>query len=160
MKLSKFAQIMTALTFFTLFATTAAAGDAARGEYRDFSKMIPDATMEFDVKSFKLLVGGSLGSGTLHYQGKIYPLEVKALSAGGIGYREVRGTGKVYGLKNVEDFSGTYGGGVLSGTAGKAGAGGATFENTKNVVLQIQLLESSGLQLAASLTGVEIEFAE
>ena len=98
-------------------------------EFRDFSKMTPSATMDFDITSVKLIAGASWGTGNLHYQDKVYPLKVKAGSAGGIGYRSFKGTGKVYDLNKLEDFPGLYAGGAVGATAGTKGGGGIEVEN-------------------------------
>lgn len=128
-------------------------------EYRDFKNMKPSGTLTFEVKSLKLLVGGSWGKGTLDYQGKSYPLKVVAITAGGVGYRSIKGTGEVYNLNNLNDFEGIYQGGVAGATIAKKGGGITTLENTKRVVLQAKVTDSSGAQLSISLSGVEIEFA-
>ena len=96
----------------------------------------------------------------MSYQGRDYPLKVKALAAGGIGYREVKGSGNVYDLKRLEDFSGTYGGGTVGATAGTAGAGRITLENGKGVVIQAKVTDSKGAQLSLSLGGIEIALVE
>jgi len=143
-----------------LVASMAAIADqkAADEEYRDFSKMTPSATMDFDVTSVKLIAGASWGTGNLHYEGKVYPLKVKAGSAGGIGYRSMKGTGKVYELKKLEDFPGIYGGGTAGATIGNKGGGDSTIENGKGVVIMATATDSSGAQLALSLGGIQIEF--
>ena len=94
----------------------------------DYSKMTPSATMDFDITSVKLIAGASWGTGTLHYQGKSYPLKVRAGSAGGIGYRSMKGTGKIYKLNKLEDFAGIYGGGSAGATVGTKGGGVSTIE--------------------------------
>ena len=43
-------------------------------------------------------------------------------------------------------------------TAANKGGGVATLENMKGVVLQLEVTDSKGLQISASLGGVEIEF--
>jgi len=129
-------------------------------KFTDYSKMTPSATMEFDITSVKLIAGASWGTGTLHYQGKSYPLKVKSGSVGGIGYRSMKGTGKVYELKKLEDFAGIYGGGTAGATVGKKGGGASTIENGKGVVIKASATDSSGAQLALSAGGIEIAFAE
>jgi hypothetical protein len=114
--------------------------------------------MDFDVTSVKLIAGASWGTGTLNYQGKSYPLKVKSGSAGGVGYRTVKGAGKVYELKKLEDFPGIYTGGTAGATIGNKGGGASTIENGKGVVIQATATDSSGAQLALSVGGIEIEF--
>jgi hypothetical protein len=135
-------------------------GTAAFAEerYIDFDKETPSATVEFNAKSIKLLAGATWGSGVLHYQGKDYAIKVVALTLGGVGYQEIDGKGDVYFLNKLEDFAGKYGGVAAGATAGK-GKGVATLENPKKVVLKLSS-ESKGVALAASLGGVEIEFAD
>jgi hypothetical protein len=129
-------------------------------DYHDFSTMPISGTMTFDVTSVKVIAGASWGSGTLTYQGKDYPIKVKSLSAGGVGYRSMEGEGKVYDLNRLEDFPGTYGGGTAGITAGTAGGGVATLENNNRVVIQVSVTDSEGLQLALSAGGIQIEFAD
>jgi len=137
---------------------TAHAGEQAENKYTDYSKMTPSATMDFEAKSLKLIVGAAWGSGTLQYNGKSYPLKVAAGSVGGAGYRSVKGTGKVYGLGRLEDFAGIYTAGAVGATAGTKGGGVMTLENGKGVVIQASVTDSEGLQLSVGLSGLEIEF--
>ena len=150
---------LAAILGLALFASVTAYADQAKdNEYVDYSKMTPSATMDFDVTSVKLIAGASWGTGTLNYEGKSYPLKVKSGSAGGVGYRTVKGTGKVYELKKLEDFPGIYTGGTAGATIGNKGGGASTIENSKGVVIQATATDSSGAQLALSVGGIEIEF--
>ena len=145
-----------------LIAAFAVHADSHEGDnkFTDYSKMTPSATMEFDITSVKLIAGASWGTGTLHYQGKSYPLKVKSGSAGGIGYRSMKGAGKVYGLNKLEDFPGIYGGGTAGATIGKKGGGVNTIENGKGVVIKASVTDSAGAQLALSAGGIQIKFDE
>jgi len=149
---------MLAIVLVMFMAGLTYAASHEEQEFRDFAKMEPSGAVEFDVTSIKLIAGAQWGSGTLHYQGKEYPLKVKALSAGGIGIKKVKGSGNVYDLKRLADFAGKYGGGTAGATAGKKGVGKITFENGNRVVLQLTVTDSAGLQLSVGLGGVEIEF--
>ena len=153
-------RVMAILGLTLLVSLTAHADQAADQEFRDFSKMKPSATMEFDVTSVKLLAGVAWGKGTLHYQGKSYPLKVSAGSAGGIGLRNVKGTGEVFDLNRLEDFPGIYGGGTVGATAGNKGGGISTIENGKGVVIKASATESTGVQVSLSAGGLKIEFDE
>jgi len=158
-RLNKLSALVAILGLALLASVTAYADSHEKdNEFTDYSKMTPSATLEFDVTSVKLIAGASWGSGTLNYEGKSYPLKVKAGSAGGIGYRSMKGTGKVYELKNLEDFAGIYGGGTAGVTLGNKGGGVSTIENGKGVVIQATATDSSGAQLALSLGGIEIAF--
>ena len=143
-----------------LFASITAHADSheSSNDFTDYSKMTPSATMDFEATSVKLIAGAGWGSGNLHYQGKVYPLKVKAGSVGGVGYRTVKGTGKVYQLEKMEDFAGIYTAGQVGATAGDMGGGVMTLENGKKVVIQASVTDSEGLQLSIGLSGLEIEF--
>lgn len=151
---------LAAILGLALLASITAYADSHEkdNEFTDYSKMTPSATMEFDITSVKLIAGASWGSGILRYEGKDYPLKVKGGSAGGIGYRSVKGIGKVYELKNLEDFPGVYGGGTAGATVGNKGGGASTIENGKGVVIKATTTDSSGAQLALSVGGLEIAF--
>ena len=160
-RLNKLTALATILGL-ALIASITAYADSHEGDnkFTDYSKMTPSATMDFDVTSVKLIAGASWGTGTLNYEGKSYPLKVKAGSVGGIGYRSMKGTGKVYELKKLEDFPGIYGGGTAGATVGNKGGGESTIENGKGVVIKATATDSSGVQLALAIGGIEIEFAE
>jgi hypothetical protein len=151
---------LAAILGLTLLASVTAHADSHEkdNKFTDYSKMTPSATMDFDITSVKLIAGASWGTGNLHYQGKVYPLKVKSGSAGGIGYRSVKGTGKVYKLNKLEDFAGIYGGGTAGATVGNKGGGVSTIENGKGVVIEATATDSSGAQLALSVGGIEIQF--
>ena len=157
-RLNKLSALVATLGLALLASVTAYADSHEKdNEFTDYSKMTPSATMDFDITSVKLIAGASWGTGNLHYQGKVYPLKVKSGSAGGIGYRSVKGTGKVYELNKLEDFAGIYGGGTAGATVGTKGGGTSTIENGKGVVIQATATDSSGAQLALSVGGKEIE---
>lgn len=160
-RLSKLSGLAVILGLALIASVTAYADSHESGnDFTDYSKMTPSATMDFDITSVKLIAGASWGTGNLHYQDKVYPLRVKAGTAGGIGYRSVKGTGKVYELKKLEDFPGVYGGGTAGATIGNMGGGNSTIENGKGVVIMATTTDSSGAQLALSVGGLQIEFDE
>ena len=146
------------LSVLMLTGTAAFAEDAGDESYIEFDKKTPSATGEFKVKSIKLLAGATWGSGVLHYQGKDYAIKVIALTAGGVGYQEINGEGEVYFLNKLEDFAGKYGS-IAAGSTAVKGKGVGTLQNLKSVVLKLRS-KSKGVALAASLGGVEIEFAD
>lgn len=157
-RFNKLVGLIVILGLALLTSISAHAEEKADNDYRDFSKMTPSATLEFETKSLKLLIGGSWGTGTLNYQGKSYPLKVAAMSVGGVGYRTIKGTGKVYELKSLEDFEGNYSSGTAGATIGTAGGGVATLENGKGVVIAADVTDSAGAQLSIGVSGIEIEF--
>ena len=158
LRLNKLGALAAVLGLAMLASISAYADESAENKYTDYSKMTPSGTLEFDVTSVKLIAGASWGSGTLNYEGKSYPLKVRAGSAGGVGYRTVKGAGKVYKLTKLEDFAGIYSGGTAGATVGSMGGGVSTIENGKGVVIQATATDSSGAQLALSVGGIEIDF--
>lgn len=102
-------------------------------------------------------VGGSLGSGTLTYQGRTYPLNIGGLSAGfTFGASKTTLVGTARGLRTASDITGTY----AAAGAGATVAGGArviTLRNGKGVTLVLQGA-SMGLSFDLDLSGMEITF--
>jgi hypothetical protein len=74
----------------------------------DTKEKQPDATLELSEGDVAAGIGWSWGGGTLTYQGQQYKFKVEGLSVGDVGVSEVSALGKVYGLEQLEDFSGHY----------------------------------------------------
>ncbi|MCP4286172.1 MAG: hypothetical protein GY792_17270 [Gammaproteobacteria bacterium] len=141
-----------------LLASVSAYSDQVKdNEFTDFNKMAPSAMIDFEITSVKLIAGASWGTGTMQYEGKSYPVKVSAGTVGGVGYRSMKGTGKVYKLNKLEDVAGVYSGGIAGATIGNKGGGVSTLENGKGVVIKATATESSGAQLSIGLGGLEIE---
>lgn len=115
----------------------------------------PSATLDFEATQVRLILGGGGGKGVLHYGGKDYPFKGKGVSAGGIGYAEVAGTGNVFFLDKLEDFAGTYGA-ITGGAALVKGVGASSWQNQKCVVL-ILSSKSKGAGLFMGLAAINIE---
>lgn len=131
---------------------------AEKPEHRDLSKMEKTGALTFEITSVKLIAGASWGKGTLHYGGNSYPIKVKAASAGGIGYRSIKGVGDVYNLKRLEDFEGVYAGGTAGVTVSDMGGGSSMLENGKEVMIRAKVTDGKGVQLALSAGGIQIQF--
>lgn len=144
---------------FTAVSSSPWAADSAPKQVtaQDLANTKPSATLEFDGKQIRLLVGGSSGKGVLHFQGKQIPFTAKSVSAGGVGMAEVHAVGNVYYLKNASDFAGIYTGLTIGATAGK-GKGVATFQNTKGVVISVKA-KSDGAALSLGLSGFDVSLA-
>ena len=122
------------------------------------AKAHPDATVSFEGGSVAAGIGYSWGSGTLHYQGKSYPLKVDGLSVGDVGVSKVNASGTVWHLKKLEDFPGTY----TAASAGAAVAGGggvAAMQNQNGVEIRAHAT-SKGLKLKLGVDGVKIDLAK
>lgn len=68
----------------------------------------PAATVILDIAQASYYGSASSGGGTLNYQGRSYPISVKAVGGGGLGAQTIRATGKVYHLTSLAGFPGTY----------------------------------------------------
>lgn len=121
----------------------------------DFDKEPLSATLELKNKELRLILGGSWGGGTLNYQGKTYKFKISGLSAGGVGYTNIDAVGKVYRLKNLEDFNGRYNAGTIGLTVAK-GKGGATLENAKGVIMKLSQ-KSTGLALSLGISSLTVK---
>lgn len=115
-----------------------------------------DAKISFDIFKAGFIVGGSGGSGVLTYKGRTYPLNIGGVSLGAtIGVTKAELLGEVYGLKSVNDITGTY----TAAQAGFAVAGGnkvADLRNSKGVQIKVRG-KQVGLALEADLSGLQIE---
>lgn len=102
-----------------------------------------------------LIVGAGRGRGVLTYRGRDYPFRISGLSLGiAIGASAMRLTGRVSGLRELKDFSGTYDA-VGAGGALVGGFGGVQLTNNKGVNITLQGLEA-GLEFAANRSGIRI----
>jgi hypothetical protein len=102
-----------------------------------------------------LIVGAGGGRGVLTYRGRDYPFRVSGLSLGiTIGASAMRLAGRVSGLRELKDFSGTYDA-VGAGGAFVGGFAGVRLTNKKGVTITLQGAEA-GLELAANRSGIRI----
>jgi hypothetical protein len=115
----------------------------------------PDATLEFSGGSAGVVVGARWGDGTLHYNGKTYPFHLAGVRLLDIGAEGMRGTGEVYHLAKLEDFSGNYTAIAAAATLANRGESATTMENASGVVIRLHS-KTQGLALDASVEGVEI----
>ena len=102
-----------------------------------------------------LIVGAGGGRGVLTYRGRDYPFRVSGLSLGlTIGASAMRLTGRVSGLRELRDFSGSYNA-VGAGGALVGGFGGVQLTNKHGVISTLQGPEA-GLEFAANRSGIRI----
>src|SRR6266576_4299660 len=84
-----------------------------------------------------LMVGAGGGRGVLTYRGRDYAFRVSGLSLGiTIGASAMRLTGRISGLRELKDFSGTYDA-VGAGGALVGGFGGVQLTNKKGVTITL-----------------------
>ena len=100
-------------------------------------------------------VGGSLGSGSMNFGGRTYPLRIGGLSAGfTFGASKTTLVGTARNLRSPYDITGTY---VAAGAGATVAGGGRIIElrNGRGVRLSLQGA-SVGLSFDLDLSGMEI----
>jgi hypothetical protein len=116
--------------------------------------MQPDATVELTQGQVAVGIGWSWGEGVLTYKGQKYPVTVQGLSVIDVGITKATAFGKVYGLKNLEDFNGNYTAATAEGTLG-GGAGASTMKNQNGVVIDL-FSTTQGINLKLAPSGVKL----
>ncbi len=96
----------------------------------------PDATLKLSKGQVGVGIGWSWGDGVLTFKGKHYPFKVGGLSVVDVGITKANAVGKVYHLKKLSDFNGTYTAATAEGTVG-GGAGVSTMKNQNGVVIDL-----------------------
>jgi hypothetical protein len=118
----------------------------------------PDATIFFRGGSVGVVAGVNWGSGTLHFQGKSYPLKVSGLSVAAVGVKKFDARGNVYHLKQAADIEGDYSAVTGSLTVG-VGKGGIEMKNDKGVVIKATGT-SGGASLGVGPSGMTIKLKQ
>ena len=103
-------------------------------------------------------IGWSWGKGTLKFNGKSYAFKVEGLSVGDIGITKAVADGKVFKLKNLSDFSGTYASAAAEATLGH-GEGASVMKNENGVVIKLRP-ETKGANLKFAGEGVKFTLLE
>ena len=117
--------------------------------------MAPDATLKLSGGSVAAGLGISWGSGTLSYQGKDYPVDVKGLSVGDAGITKIEASGKVYNLKSLGDFDGNYTA-VGAGATVAGGGSVSTMRNQNGVTIDL-VSTTQGVKFALGGGGVDMK---
>lgn len=136
-----------------LFAVAALTGiglvSAVPSAYADSGRI------SFSVLKAGWFVGGSGGSGTLHFNGRNYPISIGGISAGLVfGASKTRFHGRVRHIRRPSDVAGVY---VAAGGGGAVGRGAQVIvlTNEKGAVLELSGRQT-GLQINADLSGLAI----
>jgi hypothetical protein len=147
---------MRALALGLIIAVAAVCVAGAASAADDSGK--PDATIELEEGSGGIGIGYTWGKGTLHYQGKKYPITISGFSAGELGGSKIQAHGSVYHLKKLSDFNGTY----TSTDAGATFGGGFDVEAMRNGNgVEIKMVSSTeGADLKAAVSGVTFTIVE
>src|SRR4030067_674487 len=91
--------------------------------------------------------------GEREFKRKPYPFTVGGLSVGDVGITKAEAEGKVYNLKKLEDFNGTYVSAAAAATVG-VGAGATAMKNDKGVVIHL-FPKTKGVSLKLAGEGVK-----
>lgn len=111
-------------------------------------------TIAMSAKGAAVGVGYTWGDGTLRYGGRTYHFAVNGVTVADVGFSTVRGTGRVYNLKRLQDFSGTYAAATGEATAG-SGIGGQVLQNANGVQIRVDQV-TRGARLQGSADGIRL----
>jgi hypothetical protein len=104
-------------------------------------------------------LGWTWGSGTLTLlDGSQHRFKVNGLDVVAVGIKQATAVGSVYHLKNLKDFEGKY----VTAAAGitvAGGAGAATMQNDKGVVINLTGT-SQGADLRLAVSGVDVQLVD
>ncbi len=101
------------------------------------------------------VIGGSAGSGVLHFHGRDYPLSIGGLSYGfTFGASEIHFQGRVSHISRPSDVAGVYGA-AGAGLAIGGGAGAIVLTNQNGAVLELSGRQV-GLLASADLSGLAV----
>lgn len=114
-----------------------------------------DATIRLSGGSVAAGIGWSWGKGTLTYKGKDYPISVKGLSLGKVGFTNVTASGEVYHLKDLKDFDGNFTG-VGAGVTVAGGRTAVTVKNQHGVRARL-ISTNKGVDVTVAAGGVEMK---
>ncbi len=117
------------------------------------------ATIDFHELQVAYIGSGTMGHGTLNFQGQSYPIKVAGLGIGGIGLSEIQAHGDVYDLENIEDFAGLYGQVQTGYALGDQSGGQMWLENPNGVTIHLDT-KREGLMLSMGANGLDIEMDE
>ncbi len=112
-------------------------------------------SIRFNVLKAGFVVGGSAGSGTLAFHGRLYPLAIGGVSYGfTFGASATDFVGRVSNIRTPSDVNGVYGA-AGAGVAIGPGAGAIVLTNQNGAVLTLAGRQA-GLIVAADLNGLII----
>ncbi|WP_428375735.1 hypothetical protein [Lichenicoccus sp.] len=103
-------------------------------------------------------VGYTWGDGVLRFHGRDYHFNVKGVDVAAVGYSSVTGHGRVYHLRHLHDFDGTYAAADGEATLGN-GIGGRVLKNGNGVEIRIDDI-SKGARLSGAAQGIQLKLSE
>jgi hypothetical protein len=137
------------------FRATLVALTALMGLGLSSAAMADGGTIRITVIKAGWVIGGSAGSGTLHFHGRSYPLSIGGLDYGILfGASKTDLHGRVSNIRRPSDVAGVYGA-AGAGIAIGGGARAIVLTNQKGAVLELSGRQV-GLMANADLSGLAI----
>ncbi len=118
---------------------------------------MPSGTVSITQTQIAFIGSGNLGGGVLNYGGKSYPFTIGGLGIGGFGISKIEAQGKVYDLKNLNDFAGAYVQGRYGAVVGSKSTGELWLTNANGVSLSL-IAKRQGLALSLGGDAIYIDF--
>jgi hypothetical protein len=148
--------VLLSLALLVAGATTAAVADIPTPTLAPVAESsVPDATITTSGGVFALGIGYQWAHGTLHYHGQAFPFRVRGMSVLDLGVASVTGTGEVFNLHALKDFSGNYLGTTV-GSAVSQGGSLALMKNEHGVTIRA-LAQVHGIRFNFSGNGMRIQ---
>ena len=142
-------RILAAIVVSATFALAPLASNAAG---------TPDATLDLSGSRAAVGVGFVQASGTLHFRGQDYPVQIQGLTVGEVGAGTITATGGVYNLRDLDDVDGNYAA-VSAGVALGGGSDGAAMQNQNGVVIKLRGT-TQGADVNLSIDGFALKLAK
>ena len=119
----------------------------------------PSGTVIIDEYELAYIFNGSMGGGTLTFQGNTYNFKIGGLGIGGIGASHISASGEVYNLQDVVSFPGAYAQASIGYSATNQGQGHLWLQNQNGVQLHL-ITSQQGLGLTAGADGIVINMSQ
>ena len=150
--------IRTYRTLLALFLVgTVVCGAASLATAEDKPQL--SGTITATATSVAVGIGWSWGKGTLTLlDGSQYNFKVSGLDVIAVGAKQTTIVGKVYNLKTLEEFPGTYSK-AAAGIAVGAGATASTMSNQNGVLINLTGT-AAGLDVRLAASGLEIKMTD
>ena len=114
----------------------------------------PSGTLTLTAKAAAAGIGYTWGDGKLVFRGQTHHFSVKGITVADVGYSEIVGHGRVYNLKKLSDFSGTYVAATGEATLVR-GLGGQILKNGNGVEIRVDEV-TKGARLSGSADGIQL----
>ena len=138
-----------------IVAAAALAATPAMAQRRDPAVSGPvSGTIFLSAQGAAAGVGYTWGDGVLRYGGRSHHFTVSGVTVADVGYSKVTGRGRVYNLKRLQDFSGTYAAATGEATLVN-GIGGQVLRNGNGVEIRVDQT-TRGARLQGSADGITL----